>query len=109
MKKIIFVSSLLSALFISQFADAQAGNRNINNRQLNQQARIQAGIQHGDLTRREATRLRMQQAQIRGMKRMAAADGIITPKERHMIARAQQRASNNIYQDRNNGNSRFRR
>ena len=98
MKKIIFVSALISGLMFTQFANAQSMSRT----HFNQEQRIRQGVRRGDLTRAEAIRLQRQQAKIQAMKRMAMADGRITFRERQMIAMAERNANRNIYIDRHN-------
>jgi hypothetical protein len=68
----------------------------IDQREANQQARIDAGVASGQLSRREARRLEREQAQIRAAERNAKADGIVTPRERRQLERMQEQASANI-------------
>lgn len=72
-----------------------------------QQARIHRGVQQGDLNRREAHRLRQQQRNLRHMENMAMADGRVTRKERKMLERERNRASQNIYRQRHDGQRRY--
>jgi uncharacterized membrane protein YebE (DUF533 family) len=65
-------------------------------REANQQARIDAGVATGQLNRREARRLEREQARIRAAERHARADGVVTPRERRHIQRLQREASANI-------------
>ncbi len=71
-------------------------------KQVKQKVRIRNGVRTGQLTRREAARLRTQQATIRNMKRVARADGRVTPRERMVINRTQRAASRNIYRKKHN-------
>jgi len=79
----------------------------VNERQKNQRERIQQGIKSGELTRREAARLREQEARIRADERRAKKDGEVTAAERARLERELRRASENIHdqkhdkQDRN--------
>ena len=68
----------------------------IDQHEANQQARIDAGVASGQLTRREARLLEREQAQIRDAERHAKADGVVTPSERRQIERMQAQASANI-------------
>lgn len=98
MKQIIFVASLLSALFISNLAGAQPNSRrNIGRAQQEQRHRIQQGVRHGSLTKREAMQLHRDQARIRHYKQMAMADGRMNRKERRFIHNQQRHMSHNIY------------
>lgn len=60
-------------------------HRTLQGQRWNQRGRMQ-----GQLTWREAARLRASRAQILAMERIARADGIMTPRERLMIQRAKQ-------------------
>ncbi|MCO6485064.1 MAG: hypothetical protein J5I41_04730 [Saprospiraceae bacterium] len=71
-----------------------------------QRARIQEGRASGDLTRREARKLRQQQRHIHARKRLAMKDGVVTPREKHRIEQAQKRASRNIYRKKHNARAR---
>jgi hypothetical protein len=105
MKKLIFLASLVGALMVGDFANAQG--RYNNNRQYNQHGRIQQGVRHGSITRAEAMQLRRQQAKIAQMKRMAMADGFVSARERMMIRRAEQQASFAIRSQRNDRDFRW--
>lgn len=63
--------------------------------------RINNGVRTGQLTHREANVLRTQQRQVRGLKRVAAADGRITKGERVIINRTQKRVNRNVYRQKN--------
>lgn len=73
-----------------------------------QQARIGQGIKSGELTHREAKKLRKGQKRIDRMQNKAKADGQVTAEERAKIEKAQDRQNKLIYkqkhdsQDRNN-------
>lgn len=103
MKKMILAATILGAVLFGEMANAQPGTRNFNRREANETIRINQGVRHGDLNMRETRQLMMQKRQIQQMKRMAMADGYISPRERMMLANAQNRLSNNIYMDRHNG------
>jgi hypothetical protein len=68
----------------------------VNQRQQNQRERIQQGVKSGELTRREAARLREQEARIRAAERRAKRDGEVTAAERARLERELRRASENI-------------
>ena len=68
----------------------------IDQRQANQEKRIDQGIASGQLTEREANRLNKQQKHINKMEDHAKSDGVVTKKERARIHAAQDRASRNI-------------
>ena len=77
-------------------AYGQAETPVIDQRQANQEKRIDQGIASGQLTEREAARLDNQQDRIDRMEKKAKADGVVTKKERARIHDAQDRASRNI-------------
>ncbi len=103
MKKIIMGAVLfLSLAFATTSTEAQGRYT-----KQNQKQRIHEGVRHGKLTRSEARNLRMEQARITKMKRMAWADGRLSPKERIMIANAERRANRNIYLQKHDRQTRF--
>lgn len=81
--------------------------KSIKQQQINQQQRIHQGVKSGELTKKEAVRLEMQQAKIQQDKRAAKADGVVTPGERAVIKQEQKNASRNIHHQKNDGQSRF--
>jgi len=85
MKRLIFVASFVSALFIADFANAQG--RGINR---NQHKRVEQ-VKHGQLSRHDGKQLKMQQHKVREMKRIAMADGRITARERAAIRNAERK------------------
>ncbi len=83
-------------VLIAGNAYAQAETPGIDQRQANQERRIDQGIASGQLTPREAGRLDRQQDRIDRMENKAKADGVVTAKERARLHAAQDRASRNI-------------
>ena len=87
----------LAVASIGAFAQAAVPSTpRVDQREMNQQARIDAGVASGQLSRREARRLEREQAQIRAAERNAKADGVVTPHERRQIERMQDQARANI-------------
>lgn len=109
MKQVIFAATLLIALFATNMAEAHGGYGNAHKKQRNQYHRIHQGMRSGQLTRQEAMQLRNQQAKIVHYKRMAKADGRITHNERALINRTQAQANRNIYRQKHDGQTRYRR
>lgn len=70
--------------------------------QQNQKARINQGIQSGELTKHEAKKLNKQQHRISKTKRKIKADGVVTKREKGILQRQQNKASRNIYRKRHN-------
>lgn len=72
-------------------------HRGIKAKQIQQQVRIKQGVITGKLTRKEVLRLEAEQAKMYAVKRVARADGFISPVERAFIKCEQAKASKNIY------------
>jgi len=94
------ITALLATVFATPaFAQGTPSTNRIDQRQENQEKRIQKGVKSGQLTDKEAARLEKGQARIQKMEDKAAADGKITPKERAKIERAQDKESRRIYRE----------
>lgn len=83
-------------LGMSGMVFAQAETPVIDQRQANQEKRIDQGIASGQLNEREANRLNKQQEHINKIEDKAKADGVVTKGERARIDHAQDRASRHI-------------
>jgi opacity protein-like surface antigen len=94
MKQMLLAVS--AVVFTAGMTFAQADTPGIDQRQANQERRIDQGIASGQLTPREAARLDRQQDRIDRMENKAKADGVVTAKERARLHAAQDRASRNI-------------
>lgn len=82
---------------LSLAATAQTPNTpRVDERQANQEQRIEQGVASGELTQREANRLARQQNRIGHYEDKAKADGTVTGRERHQLNHAQNHASRNI-------------
>ena len=96
--KTIHFTSLLAAAVLALPAGAQTQSTpRIDQRQANQERRIEQGEKSGALTAREAARLEKDQAHIQKMENKALADGKVTGKERARMEKAQDRESRRIY------------
>jgi opacity protein-like surface antigen len=95
MKKVLFAVSGIMLLMTGR-AFAEAETPVIDQRQMNQEQRIDGGIASGQLNEREANRLNKQQEQVNKMENRAKSDGVMTEKERARISAAQARASRPI-------------
>ena len=96
MQRTLIISALLSGLLLA--GAASAATPNIDARQANQRARINQGVASGELTHREAARLRAQQAHIRRDERVAKSDGVVTRRERARLQNELNQADRNIAQ-----------
>ena len=91
--------------------DAPESNRydRIEQRLENQRYRIRDGIDRGELTRKEARRLRKQQRYIRHLKRQFMYDGYLDHYEFSELRNALNRASQRIYRLKHNDRYRYAR
>lgn len=83
-------------LGLGGMAYAQAETPGIDQRQANQERRIDQGIASGQLNQREANRLDREQNRIDRMENRAKADGVVTDRERARITHEQNQASRHI-------------
>jgi hypothetical protein len=95
MKSMIFVA-LAAAIALPAAAQTQSTPR-IDQRQANQERRIERGEKSGALTEKEAARLDKGQARVQKMEDKAVADGKVTKRERVALEKAQDRQSRRIY------------
>jgi hypothetical protein len=100
MAKLLVVAAIVCASAVCSYA--QEKTPVVDQRQQNQAERIDQGIKSGQLTRREAARLRAQQRKIRADKAKAKADGNVTARERAKLRREQNRASRAIHRKKHN-------
>ena len=91
-------AAVLAALSLPALAQTTSTPR-IDQRQANQERRIEAGEKSGQLNQREAARLEKGQARVQKMEDKATADGKVTAKERARIEKAQDRESRRIYRE----------
>jgi hypothetical protein len=86
MKTKTIVAALFAVAAASAFAQPTPV---IDQRQANQEARIQQGVATGELTPREAARLEGGQQHVQNLENKAKADGVVTPGEKARITQAQ--------------------
>ncbi len=98
------VKAGLIAVIMAMAAPVLAGTNDpvIQQREQNQQQRLDQGVQSGQLTPHEAGRLEAQQARIQQREARMKADGNLTARERAKLTRQQDRASRNIYRKKHN-------
>ena len=102
MKLVKFVTVAAAAAFaLPVLAQTQSTPR-IDQRQANQERRIEQGEKSGSLTQKEAARLEKGQAHVQKMENKAVADGKVTPKERARIEKAQDKQSEKIHKAKHN-------
>lgn len=85
--------------------DAPKGGKVTAAREKHQDKRIDRGVAQGDLTKREARRLKMEQRAIDLKQRRAKADGVVTPEERARLDKMQDRSSRDIARQRHDAAS----
>ncbi|MBZ0169020.1 hypothetical protein MELA_00890 [Candidatus Methylomirabilis lanthanidiphila] len=96
MKRLGFLAvAALAAVAWPTLTQAQSTPR-IDQRQANQDRRIDQGVASGQLTEREAARLEKGQNRVQQVENHALADGTMTKRERAKIERAQNRQSRKI-------------
>jgi hypothetical protein len=88
------VATLTAASAFAQTGEVQ--------RDVNQQQRIEQGLQSGRLTTREASQLERGEARVDRLERNALGDGTLSPQEKARIARAQNQESRRINRLENN-------
>lgn len=101
MKTRIFATTALLTLAASA-AWAQ-GTATTVQRDLNQQNRIEQGLQNGSLNTKEAGRLEREQSNIDRLQARDLKNGNLSPQERAQLQHAQNRASHDIHAAENNG------
>lgn len=100
--KIFLKSALLASFGLAQPCFAGMETPRIDQRQENQERRIEQGVNSGALTEREANRLEHQQMRIEHQEEAAKADGVVTPGERARLTHQQNKANRNIARKKHN-------
>ena len=95
MKRILIAVGAMT-LLMTGMAYAEAETPVIDQRQTNQEQRIDQGIASGQLNEREVNRLNKQQGHINKMEDKAKSDGVVTKREKARIEHAKNRASRHI-------------
>ncbi len=90
------LATAIAVAFIALPAAAQTATPRVDQRQANQEKRIQQGVQSGQLNAAETARLEKGQANVQKMEDKAKADGTVTKKEKAKIHKAQDRQSKRI-------------
>ncbi|UCV29342.1 hypothetical protein [Ferribacterium limneticum] len=85
------------AIVLPTLAFAQANTPRVDQRQANQEQRIDQGVASGSLTQREANRMERGQQHVDNMENRAKSDGVVTRQERARLHQAQDVQSKRIY------------
>ncbi|MCJ8211316.1 hypothetical protein MUY27_16475 [Mucilaginibacter sp. RS28] len=107
MKSKIFGGIMVMILAVTSVANAQYRKPSYITRDRYDQARIHQGVRSGELTRREARNLEMRKRQLDRDRRMAMADGRITPGERRYLNHKENQLSRAIYDKKHNYRDRY--
>jgi tellurite resistance protein len=91
------IGATLAVASIGAFAQTTPATPRVDQRQANQEKRIEQGIASGQLNAKETHRLDQQQARVAAAESQAKADGKVTKAERKKMHRMQDRASKNIH------------
>jgi hypothetical protein len=94
------IAIALGGLFIAS-ASAQTTGTTVQ-RDVNQQNRIEQGLQSGSLSTGEAARLEGQETKVEKMQAKDLQDGKLSPAEKARLDKAQDKVSTDIHRDKNN-------
>lgn len=109
MKIKLFTTAFLALFAIAFLSEVSAqATPNVSRKQVQQHKQIRKGAKSGELTKAEIIRLKKQQKNIQYNKKVAKADGKVTPKERAVIRSKQRAASRNIRRQSNDAQTRRR-
>lgn len=64
--------------------------------------RVAQGVRSGEINRREAAVIHNQAKDVKQAKRIAKADGVVTPRERAVVAREDRQLDRTIYRAKHN-------
>ena len=97
--KTVLIGATLTIASLGAFAQAASApaTPRVDQREANQEKRIETGIASGQLNAKETHRLDKQQARIEVAEANAKADGKVTQGERKRLHKMQNRASKNIH------------
>lgn len=83
-----------------------AGAATVNERQERQQDRIEQGVKSGELTKREAARLRREQRRIKAEEKAFRSDGKLSKRERAKLQKDLNKSSRHIYREKHDAQKR---
>jgi hypothetical protein len=92
-QKVALASFLAAAIAAPAFAQAGAATPGLDQRERNQQTRIEQGVKSGSLTAGEASRAEKREQALQNKEAAAKSDGKVTAKERHQLTRTANRDS----------------
>jgi hypothetical protein len=90
------LAAAVAVLAFALPAAAQTATPRVDQREANQQKRIDQGVQSGELNAKETARLEKGEAKVEKMEEKAKSDGQVTKKERAALHHAQDKQSRRI-------------
>ncbi len=99
---LILAIAVATGAVVSGNAFAQTATPNLDQREANQQQRINQGVATGQLTPREANNLQRSQNKLNADEARAKADGVVTRGERRRLQREARHNSRKIYNKKHN-------
>jgi hypothetical protein len=102
MMKIVLGTGAAAMLLTSALYAGPTDDPRIQQREQNQQKRIDQGVKSGELTPAETGRLEREQAKIKQDEAQMKSDGKLTKRERAKLTREQNKASRDIYKKKHN-------
>ncbi len=99
---LILAIAVATGAAVSSSAFAQATTPKLDQREANQQQRINQGVASGQLTPRETVRLEKRATRLEANEQRAKADGVVTPAERRRLQREANHNSRKIYHKKHN-------
>jgi len=105
MNRNLLVTALIAtAAFGASFAaSAQTNAASTTQRDVNQEQRIENGLQNGSITTRENSELQREEAHVDRMQARDMKDGSLSPAEKARLTAAQDKVSHDISQAKSNG------
>ena len=94
---LILAIAVVTGAAVSANAFAQTATPRLDQREANQQQRINQGVATGQLTPREANNLQRRENRLNANEARAKADGVVTPAERRRLQREANRNSRKIH------------
>jgi hypothetical protein len=95
--KATVLAATLAALALPVLAQTTPQTPRVDQRQVNQERRIDQGVASGALNDKEAARLENGQAHVQSVEDKAKADGVVTNREKTHLHNAQEKQSRRIY------------
>ncbi len=94
---LILAIAIATGAAVSGTAFAATSTPSLDQREANQQQRINQGVATGQLTPRENARLQKRANRLEANEQRAKADGVVTPSERRRLQREANRNSRKIH------------